>query len=411
MKNQLLFASWQRKSLRWVGWAAFFTLSTIIFTLLIHSILNQNPFGADFFTFWLAGRATFLEHASPYSAEVTLQSQLGIYKRPALASEDQLAFAYPPYSLLAILPTIPFDFDWAQSFWLAINILLILIALYSVFSSTSRWFSLAWLAYYPLVFGLILGNFAIILSAVVLIIANRFHKSEPLAKPGQIITGIVLAWATIKPQFIWLYLIIFLFLAYSRRWKVLLISFVSSLVFFFAVSFVIIPGWLGQWLSRIFAYALYVRSQPVLITLLTSIFPSIMANVIAVVIFIICLAVTAALLSTVWHNQLDLLLLFAWCGFFTYLFHPHGLSYEQLIFVVPFSLFCVNIYRNQRVRAIILWLVGLTVSWVSFSVGKFIGSEAGVQLPFLFYTIWLVVLFYKYNCSHILWKTIRRIDA
>jgi hypothetical protein len=411
MKNQLLVASWHGKSLRWIGWAAFFTLSTIIFTLLIHSILHQNPFGADFFTFWLAGRATFLEHTSPYSAEVTLQSQWGIYKRAALPGEDQLAFAYPPYSLLAVLPTIPFNFDWAQSIWLAINLLLILIALYSVFSSTSRWFSLAWLAYYPLVFGLILGNFAVMLSAAVLIIANRFRKSEPLTKPGQIITGIVLAWATIKPQFIWLYLIIFLFLAYSRRWKVLLISFVSSLVFFFAVSFVIIPGWLGQWLSRIFAYALYVRSQPVLITLLTSIFPSIMANVIAVVIFIICLAVTAALLSTVWHNQLDLLLLFAWCGFFTYLFHPHGLSYEQLIFVVPFSLFCVNIYRNQRVRAIILWLVGLTVSWVSFSVGKFIGSEAGVQLPFLFYTIWLVVLFYKYNCSHILWKTIRRIDA
>ena len=52
------------------------------FTALIHAAIGGTPFGADFYTFWLAGKSVFTQGQDPYSDAVTLESQLGIYETP-----------------------------------------------------------------------------------------------------------------------------------------------------------------------------------------------------------------------------------------------------------------------------------------------------------------------------------------
>jgi hypothetical protein len=68
------------------------------FAYALHFLFKKNAVGADFFIFWNAGKAIFLEHKSPYLPEITLRIQMGIYQHPATPDQDQVAFAYPPYS-------------------------------------------------------------------------------------------------------------------------------------------------------------------------------------------------------------------------------------------------------------------------------------------------------------------------
>jgi len=65
---------------------------------------SQIPSGNDFYSRWRGTRALLLEGKDPYSEEVTLKIQRGMYGRPARGDEDRVAFAYPLYVSLYILP-------------------------------------------------------------------------------------------------------------------------------------------------------------------------------------------------------------------------------------------------------------------------------------------------------------------
>jgi len=108
-------------------------LIAAVLVVSVHAILVNLPVGADFYTFWLASRATFIDGINPYSSTVTMQSQLGIYGREAFAWEDQVAFAYPPFSLFLILPLSFLTYPWAESVWLIANILLVVSVIYLSF--------------------------------------------------------------------------------------------------------------------------------------------------------------------------------------------------------------------------------------------------------------------------------------
>lgn len=72
---------------------------------LIYSLFtSQIPSGNDFYSRWRGTRALLLEGKDPYSEEVTLEIQKGMFGRPARGDEDRVAFAYPLYVSLFILP-------------------------------------------------------------------------------------------------------------------------------------------------------------------------------------------------------------------------------------------------------------------------------------------------------------------
>lgn len=65
---------------------------------------SQVPSSNDFYSRWRGTRALLLEGKDPYSEEVTLEIQKGMYEPPARGDEDRVAFAYPLYVSLFILP-------------------------------------------------------------------------------------------------------------------------------------------------------------------------------------------------------------------------------------------------------------------------------------------------------------------
>jgi hypothetical protein len=354
-----------------------------IFTVTLHSVLSSNLLGPDFFTFWLAGRAVFIQGQNPYSAEVTLQSQMGIYDRPALPQEDQVAFAYPPFSLLLILPAVFMPFEWAQPFWLALNVLFLVSVLFLLGRNARPGFSLSLFLFYPLVLGLLLGNFSVPIAAFLLALYVFILERELPSSAVQFGFGFLLAWTTTKPQFIWLLLGVIIIVAIRNKLFSLLGGFAAGLIFFFGISFLLIPTWLLDWIQRLQEYAGYVKSQPVLTGLFSILLPSYLSAILTLLTAVGCLVFSIFLLRRWWIGRLPLLPMLAWFGFLTFLFHLHGMAYEQLCFLVPLTIWA-NRQKNIHSRPVILFWFGAAVfSWGMFILGKWVYPPADA-LPVLF---------------------------
>lgn len=363
------------------------------FTIALHSILEKSPLGADFYTFWLAAQSNFLEGKNPYSEDVTLLSQIGIYGKPATPDQDQVAFAYPVYSLFILLPIAWMDYAWAESAWMVINILLLVSAIYLSFPKAPRWLGISFLVFYPVTFGLILGNFAVTIAAILILFYGFFVQRDHPSSFLQILMGLLVAWITAKPQFTWFFLIFILLISLRKKYNHFLISLILSGLVFFSVSFVLVPGWFLQWLGRIQEYAGYVQSQPT-ITNFLAVFksPQIM-NAGTWIFGLICAGISIWLLLLWIKKKLIDIKLFAWIGFVTYLFHPHGISYEQLCFLVP--LLCwMGITKDTRWRHVIsFWFLPLILSWLVFVISKWYIPSAD-EWPLFFYGIFLAWLFF-----------------
>jgi hypothetical protein len=355
-------------------------------TIGIHTITRNNPLGADFYTFWVAGRAA-LQGQNPYSAEVTLQSQLGILGRPAQQGEDQLAFAYPPYSLFAILPVLWLPFDWAQAAWLSCLLLALLIIWRISFRNAPTWLPASFIFFYPVAFGLLLGNFAIILSLIFLGF-YRFCVEKTPSVRLQVLYGILLAWTTIKPQFSWAFLLFTLLIILRRQLWPLLASLLGSSLLWTGLGWLLAPNWPVLWVKRLSEYAAYVQSQPVL-TLALDFLPSTTKTALLIISAAISLIVSFWLGRAFFLNQRPALQLFAWAGLITFLFHLHGMAYEQIVFLLPFGIWAASTQqtRSRHIWWGLLWLG----SWVTFAFGLFY-PPADVWLIFI-YLGWLLWLF------------------
>ncbi len=153
-----------RPALRTIILVFFLLLLLILFASLIHLTLRDNTIGMDYYTFWLAGQRV-LQGQNPYDETVAIQSQLGIMRRLAGPEDDQMGFAYPPYALLPTLPFALLPFDWAQAFWLAFCFLTLVSALYATQPTRAIPLMAIVLTFFPVTFGLLLGNFVILISA------------------------------------------------------------------------------------------------------------------------------------------------------------------------------------------------------------------------------------------------------
>ncbi|MBE0697158.1 MAG: DUF2029 domain-containing protein [Anaerolineaceae bacterium] len=157
----------------------------VVFTSLIHTAASNSILGADFYTFWMAGKAAFQEHANPYSAAVTEQIQFGKLGRLANPGEDQMAFAYPPYSLLLILPTVFLSFDWASAAWLALNVTVLTVLIFFLPART-RSFLLSTFLFFPVFLNLVLGQFDIIATSGVVLFfwLDGWSRENRNSRPG-----------------------------------------------------------------------------------------------------------------------------------------------------------------------------------------------------------------------------------
>ncbi len=353
-----------------VGLAALVLLAG--FTVALRFTLFSAPLGADFYTFWLAGRSVFVQGENPYSAEVTLQSQLGIYGRPALPQEDQVAFAYPPYSLLPILPAAFLPYDWAEAYWLSLNILALSALMLAAFPRGKKRITLLYFLFYPVFFGLILGNFAVPLGTILVFCLVFVFLKDPPGRGWQVAAGLMMAWATCKPQFVWFFGLVMLLIALRQRLWPFLISLMVGGVSLAAISFLLVPNWLVKWIGRIFEYAGYVQSRLTLTTLLAQVLPDNTALTLTYILAAGLGGLSFYLILRWYRGHLPTLHMFAWAGFCTYLLHPHGIAYEQISFLAPLLVWAGN---QQSLRSPARWLAwpgAMLFSWVCFGLGKWL---------------------------------------
>ncbi|MCE1253421.1 MAG: glycosyltransferase 87 family protein [Anaerolineae bacterium] len=371
-----------------------FGLVWTLFAFAIHAALTNNTLGADFATFWVGSRAALLEGQSPYSAEVTALSQQIIYQRPASPAEDQLAFAYPLPAVFLLLPVVWMSLDWAQAFWLALNILLLLSALFFLFPKTPGYIRFSYFLFYPVFFGLVLGNFAILISILILVfLQSLFLNPSKATLKAQIIAGVCLSFCIIKPQFAWAYLGLAVLLVLRNRLWPFFSTLVCTSAVLLGAAFLLVPDWPLQWVTRVNEYAAYVKGQPALSILLTHVLPQSLIPGAALLISLAVISISIFLIVCWWKGRLNALLLIAWAGFITYLIHPHGISYEQITFILPFLLWVFNKPAFKKTPAY-LWFAAILLSWILFFLTFFKISLIAVnEFPFLFYITWMMVIF------------------
>lgn len=345
-----------------------FAVCLVAFTIVVRNVMRANTVGMDFSIYWMAGRAVVFEGENPYSDEMALQNQLRVLRRSSRPDEDQMAFAYPPFSLLAPLPTFWLDFDWAQAGWMVFNILALVTALLLAFPRGGIKGVPFVLALFPFSFGILLGNFVILMDAILLLVTGLVIFGKKQSLPVQVLLGLALAWVCAKPQFIWLYLLLILIAALQRKQWVLIISFIVGALLMLAASFLLVPGWIPLWLERMSKYTQYVGSYPMTTLLLKAFLPLSIAYAITAALFAVALGITAVFFRRWWQGRLDPLHLLAWVGFATYIIHPRNVSYAQTAFLLPLVVWVV---RQASWRELPFWLFGvgtLIFSWVVFFI-------------------------------------------
>ncbi len=383
-------------------------LALLLFTVLlgglavgIHSLTQDNTLGIDYFVFWQAGRTTYLDHSSPYSLENDQRSQLAIIKRLAAPDENQMGFAYPPYALLPLFPVVLLPIDWSAAVWIAFLLLALSSAFLWAFPAGPRWVGPTFLFFYPVFFGLLLGNFAILVTALLLFLFGRYLPQNQPGPKWQIAAGIILAWLTIKPQFTWPFLVFFgLYGLRRRQWKFLAAA-AASFAAFLALSFGLVPNWLTEWPASIARYIGYTQAWPISTFLLKEVLPLETAGWLTWVLAGLTLAISTGLIWRWWQNRLEHLPLVAWLALVGFWFHPHGTSYEHLAFLLPLAVWLCSRPR-PRPAALAWWFSSLVVSWIAFAIARVI--PAASEWPILFHLIWVISLFWSPNRVKILPK-------
>jgi hypothetical protein len=347
-------------------WPIIVMIGLVLFIALTWAVFNatkDNIPGTDFFIYYVAARQVTVDQGSPYAETVGEQSQMAILKRPARPGEDQLRYVYPPYGLIPILPLSKLPFPWAQAIWMSFSILCLPICLLYGFRKVSPVFLISLFFLYPLSFGLLLGNLNIPVICILFLLAGRLPVMTTDQKIEPVILGILVAWATVKPQFSAFFILVFLLLAFKKRIKRFLVSFFAGLLVLLLISFMLVPDWISQWITLIRRYPAYTGSR-VIVTSLVDIFSADYQSLVYVGLVILGGLLIGALISRWWTGKTSTIeLLCAGTGII-FLFHPTGVSYEQMIFLLPFTLWILEGWQKRTFLNTTIWLIMVVMSWV-----------------------------------------------
>lgn len=220
---------------------------------------SQIPSGNDFYPRWRGTRALIREGRDPYSHEVTLGIQQGMYGRPAREDEDQVAFAYPLYVALLVLPFSFFPYPQAQALWMSFLVLLTLAAV-MIILRTLDWrpsptglvaISVWFLLFYPTARSILLGQFSIVVLALLALVLWATQRGHP------ILAGCCLALTTIKPQMVFLLIPFLLLTALRCKNYSAVIAFFALMGTLLLLSSFVLPTWLPSFITGLGRYQAY----------------------------------------------------------------------------------------------------------------------------------------------------------
>ncbi len=243
--------------------AALVVLLAVVLGLDAHAtyvvFTSKIPGANDFYSRWAGGRLFLLEGLNPYSEEATLRIQQGMYGRLARPDEDQVAFAYPMYTLYLFFPLSYLPYPQAEALWLAILEFALLLAVFCairiyrwqpgpwLLAATSLWSIL----FYPGARSIILGQFAIIVFGLIALALWAIKKRQ------DVLAGVCLALSTIKPQMVFLLILLLILWAfYRRRWRLIISAFISMTLLILSSLF-LAPSWISDFFTWMMRYPHY----------------------------------------------------------------------------------------------------------------------------------------------------------
>jgi hypothetical protein len=228
---------------------------------------GQSAEFSDLYARWWGAHELLLHRRDPYSPAVTREIQIVIYGAPVATSNPgdaaELAggFAYPIYVAFLMWPTVYLSFPVAQAIFLGLFVALTLVSL-RLWLYALRWrlpatefgiLAVFTLGSFPVLQGLKLQN----LSLLVAFLAAAAMAS--LAADYFVVAGLLLAGATIKPQFVILlipWLALWIMGDWQRRRR-LALSFLAAMSGLILGSEMLAPGWITRFLTVVRAYRHY----------------------------------------------------------------------------------------------------------------------------------------------------------
>lgn len=249
------------RRLRWLLWL----LVALLFLALVTGqswatyrlFTSHFPGGNDFYSRWANGCALIWTGENPYSDEVTLRTQIGMYGRPAQPGEDLAAYSYPLYALFFFWPLCFIrTYALVQAVWTTL-MLYTLLAGVVLTVRVARWrppawlwgFTLVWAVFnYPHARAIILGQMA---TLVFLALAATLWALE---RERDDVAGALLAVATVKPQMSFLLVPwVLWWAAWRRRWGVWK-GFALTVAVLVGVSCLLVPTWVADFVQDLRNY-------------------------------------------------------------------------------------------------------------------------------------------------------------
>ncbi len=374
------------------------TVSLVVLTIGIHITLRNNALGFDYMFYWQAGRAFFMEGISPYSLEVMHRIQFVIFGRLALPNEYPNPFPYPFPILFIPLPLYFLSYDWSQAAWMAFNILTpVFLGMLSL-PMSKKWFVLTFLLFYQVFFIIVIGNYALLIGMIFIVIFHYLITREETPAWVGIVCGIAMAWSTNKPQLVWLYILLVLAMAIRSRRRQIILGFFLGLIGFHLVSLILLPDWPIQWLNTVRLYRGYESHTPVLVNFIQAIFAPSLSGPVLFTVALILVGITIRMFWQWWHRKLPDLLMLAWCSLITNFADVSSLTPDKIVLLVPVFLWVI--YQKTTVLLKIGWITAIAFTYFFFILTKFFHIPNAVEYgPILMYLLWLIAIGWHFSKS------------
>jgi hypothetical protein len=253
---------------------------------------------SDLYARWWGAHEVLLHRRDPYSPAVTREIQIVIYgapvasEHPGDAAELAGGFAYPVYVVFLMWPTVHWTFPVARDLFLcvfvAVTLASLLLWLYWLGwrppAATLTVLAVFTFASFPVLQGLKLENLSLLVAFLVAatmasLVAEQFAMG-----------GLLLAGATIKPQFVLLlipWLAVWTIGDWQRR-RGLAWSFSAALAVLMLGGEVIAPGWVSRFLTVARAYRRYTYGHSLLDVWFSPRVGPIVAAVLVLVVLAVC---------------------------------------------------------------------------------------------------------------------------
>jgi hypothetical protein len=381
---------------------------------------NQPAHFSDLYAQWWTAHELFLHGRHPYTLEIAREIQTMIYGAPVSTTttgdpaELSGGFAYPLYVVFLMWPALHLPFATVQIIFACIFLGLTLLSLF-LWLKTLDWqlppaqlatLVLFTLGSFPVLQGIKLQNLSLL--AAFLVAATL----ASLASDRLILAGILLAAATIKPQFVFLLLpwLTIWAIADWRRRRSFGWAFLATMSFLIVSSEWLAPGWISRFFRILRAYKQYTYGHSLLDVWFTPRIGPFVAAALVLLAFVLCWRCRACPAKSTQFLLASSFLLAA-----TLAVIPTLAPHAQLLLLPGFLLllrYRHSIWQSSRGARLLLvsaWIL-LAWAWIAafgLSVAAIWMSNANLirfwMLPL--YTSPLVPLGMLFVLGFILWRT------